>query len=201
MGGIREGSGQFRAIQSAEPESAPEQCKRDDPGWRGIGAEWNAQHRHGRPVRGRLDHLVMRRFDQQYQAGQAHQHRHGHHGIMRQDAQQRAALPQRQMQHDQPGHASWRKHHHADEDQAEIQHPGPGDVGQHHLQQRHQHGAHDRAEEMSDAADIGHQQHDTRLRARDVHGVHQLEIDRRQPTGDTGEKARDAERDEAHHLG
>ena len=51
-----------------------------------------------------------------------------------------------------------------------------------------------------DAADIGHQQHEARLRRADRLRVHDFEIDRRETARDAGEETGETEGDEAEEL-
>ncbi len=114
---------------------------------------------------------------------------------------QPASLQQGLLAGQQAGDAVGCEHHHADEQQAEIELPGVGDVAQPDLQQGDDDRADDRAGEVADSADEGHQDDGAGLRGAELRGVDDLEVDGGEPAGDAGEQARQAEGDEADGLG
>ena len=112
---------------------------------------------------------------------------------------QHARAQQRRMHHQQSGKPAGREHHDSDEHQAEIELPDLRHVAEHDLQVGHQDSAEHRPDKMPDAADIGGKQHDAGLLHPDIARIDDLEVDGGEAARDAGKKARQAERDEAHH--
>ena len=105
------------------------------------------------------------------------------------------------VHHDQAGHAAGRVHHHEQEDQAEVEQPGLGPLRQQHDADHHQHRADDGAEEEGRAAEEDEQQVGARALRADDFGGDDLEVKRREATGDAGEEAGDHEGAPAHLAG
>ena len=100
-----------------------------------------------------------------------------------------------------PAMPAGRKHDDGDEHQAEVELPDLREIAQHDLQVADQDGTEHRTKEESGTADEGAEQDIAGLHGAEQCRVGNLEVDGRKTAGDAGEKARQAERDEAHHLG
>ena len=104
------------------------------------------------------------------------------------------------MHHQQAGDAARREHHHRDEDQSEIELPHRRQIAEAERKKRDEDRADDRPDEEADAADIGCEQHRSRLHGAEIGRIGDLEVDGRERARDAGEESGKAEREIAHDM-
>jgi hypothetical protein len=165
----------------------------------GRGIERDAQELQLRPER-RIQLQVVHHLDHGGRPQQRDERGEGQREVADPQFLQPPERGDPQVHHDQAGDAAGRVHHHEQEDQPQVQQPGLGELRQQHEGQHQQHAADDGAEEDGGAA----QEREEQVRAgavaaHDLRG-HDLEVQRREPARDAGEKGGDHERQVAHLL-
>ena len=147
-----------------------------------------------------VDGVVDCDFDREDEARDHRQRRHEGDQVAGQDLAQGPSLQKRAMHHQKAGDATRREHHHRDEDQSEIELPHRRQIAEAERKKGDKDGADDRPDKEADAADIGGEQHRSRLHGAKIGRIGDLEVDGRERSGDAGKESRKAEREIAHNV-